>query len=646
MNGATLTKHSSAPQWRKPLQFALYTALGCLLAAMLGELWLLATKPAPPPPPPPPPPTPAQAVVLLLDTSGSMAGGALDEMKKAARDYVARQDLSRTRIAVVHFDSTSEARASLTRDPALLNLAIDSLHEDGVTRMDLGLDVALQQLNGAPGAAQHPAFTDGVPTTDGYTMDASDITLQKAQQVRQGGVRLLAIATGDADRDFLAQLTGDAGLVFWASQGQFGEAFQQAARVIAAPATRQLVESAPSEGASTRLSLLRTSIWTGLLGLGAALALLLAQKRYMRHQFAASDWIGAAGALVAGCLAGMAGQVLFAAVADTPLLSVVARLSAWALLGGGLGWGMALFVPNLQRERAAQGGALGGALGAVGFLCAAGLLGDIAARLIGAAIIGFFIGLMVVLAEVAFRKAWLHVSYGPLDAFDVNLGALPIGVGSDRAQCRVLARETAPLAARYGLEHGRVYYEDAASGRRSPIDSGDIRTFGNVTITVFGEAQNVETPRQGGSDAPPLHAPLPSQPMPYATPPIQASSSQAPPLRSSPLPQQSWRPPVETPPVAAPVWILAYSQSPLRLPANGQASLGRGANNDIVLSDASVSMRHAQFQVSPDALAVTDLGSTNGTFVNGQRLAANVPTRLRVGDALMLGRQQYTVQLA
>jgi hypothetical protein len=52
------------------------------------------------------------------------------------------------------------------------------------------------------------------------------------------------------------------------------------------------------------------------------------------------------------------------------------------------------------------------------------------------------------------------------------------------------------------------------------------------------------------------------------------------------------------------------------------AHVGRGAHNEIVLTDDSVSETHAKLQRRDDGWYVVDLGSTNGTYVGGQRLNA------------------------
>lgn len=62
---------------------------------------------------------------------------------------------------------------------------------------------------------------------------------------------------------------------------------------------------------------------------------------------------------------------------------------------------------------------------------------------------------------------------------------------------------------------------------------------------------------------------------------------------------------------------------------------GRGVGSDIVLTDKSLSRQHARIRPTASGLVIEDLGSTNGTFVNGQRVTS--PTLLRAGDTLQLG---------
>ncbi len=68
--------------------------------------------------------------------------------------------------------------------------------------------------------------------------------------------------------------------------------------------------------------------------------------------------------------------------------------------------------------------------------------------------------------------------------------------------------------------------------------------------------------------------------------------------------------------------------------------IGRADSNRVVIDHVSVSRRHARFVVNGDQMMVEDLGSATGTFVGGQRLAAETPRPLRPGEALRFGDAQ------
>ena len=63
--------------------------------------------------------------------------------------------------------------------------------------------------------------------------------------------------------------------------------------------------------------------------------------------------------------------------------------------------------------------------------------------------------------------------------------------------------------------------------------------------------------------------------------------------------------------------------------------LGRDISNDIVINDAEVSRKHARMTFQEDQYILEDLGSTNGTFINGVRITK--PHRLTLGETIQLG---------
>ncbi|MBA2460660.1 MAG: FHA domain-containing protein [Actinobacteria bacterium] len=73
-------------------------------------------------------------------------------------------------------------------------------------------------------------------------------------------------------------------------------------------------------------------------------------------------------------------------------------------------------------------------------------------------------------------------------------------------------------------------------------------------------------------------------------------------------------------------------------------SVGRGGQNDVPLDgDDFTSANHARFETRRDGVWVEDLGSTNGTFVNGARVTT--PRRLGKGDVVRVGQTDLRVEL-
>jgi predicted component of type VI protein secretion system len=81
----------------------------------------------------------------------------------------------------------------------------------------------------------------------------------------------------------------------------------------------------------------------------------------------------------------------------------------------------------------------------------------------------------------------------------------------------------------------------------------------------------------------------------------------------------------------------------VRVEVAGEVVIGR-VDADLTLSDPEVSRRHAVVRDSGNILEVTDLGSLNGTWVNGVRVTA--PTQLAAGDSLRIGSTTLGVEVA
>jgi len=70
--------------------------------------------------------------------------------------------------------------------------------------------------------------------------------------------------------------------------------------------------------------------------------------------------------------------------------------------------------------------------------------------------------------------------------------------------------------------------------------------------------------------------------------------------------------------------------------------IGRGFDADLAVAEPTISRLHAALERRGDALTLEDLGSTNGTRVNGRR---ETRARLRDGDEIELGRLQLRLRV-
>ncbi|RYX81185.1 VWA domain-containing protein [bacterium] len=578
-------------------------------------------------------------MVLVIDTSSSMEGGSLEEVKKASKAYVNRQDTTRTRIAVVDFGSNVRTDSPLTRDKAALSTALDSLQVDGLTRMDLGLQEAggvlrnraVNSIAGNVGGekANVLLFTDGAPSGTGFLGLGGETEAKNAADALKGeGVKLVAIGSIGADTDFLEKLTGSPQLVFQTSQGTFDEAFVRAEVVLRETGTTQLISSGVQKNVDDGRALWRLSGWNAILGGMLALALVLAQARLTRARLGKMDAVAVVTGIALGALAGATGQGTFAILASEGKAALaLGRLLGWSLLGVSAGAALAWSLPNVRRFPILLGGASGGIIGAVAFTIGARLGGDVAGRWAGAMAIGAGVGLMIALAEVAARSAWISVSFGPVDSYDLALGESPVAVGSDRS-CRAFVPAIEPVAARYGFQSGAAFIS-WPDGRHEPLGDGDSRAFGKANITLHLER---------GTSSPAVNAPLPFPVpgMPITEPGLAPTAITDLPGFQPPLPPTPPPPPAAPKPLPSLRWKWADGDSPVSI-ESGKYSLGRASDNNIVFAESSVSSHHARLELRGGRWILTDLGSTNGTFIGETRLQAYIPTPIPIGQDVRLG---------
>jgi pSer/pThr/pTyr-binding forkhead associated (FHA) protein len=77
--------------------------------------------------------------------------------------------------------------------------------------------------------------------------------------------------------------------------------------------------------------------------------------------------------------------------------------------------------------------------------------------------------------------------------------------------------------------------------------------------------------------------------------------------------------------------------------AKAQFVLGRDESCNLRLKHESISRKHCAFAIHPDKITIRDLGSRNGTLLNGVRLTNE--TEIKTGDRIQFGPLDFSVQL-
>jgi pSer/pThr/pTyr-binding forkhead associated (FHA) protein len=345
-------------------------------------------------------------------------------------------------------------------------------------------------------------------------------------------------------------------------------------------------------------------------------------------------------------------------MSSNPISIIVARAAGWSIFGGFLGLAEGAVGMNIRR---AVQGLVGGLIG--GF--AAGIVFDIVGNTVGIAValggnpgqvnevgaipraiglttVGAGIGLFIGIIEAVSKVAWVRLVLGRNEGREWQLDGAQTNLGRDeRAHIPLFGdQNVAPLHAMI-LKNGRSYIlQDNQSpigtglnGARitqANLNHGDTIMVGSHQLQFFLRGgQPVSRPVDGRVMVPVSHP---------STAPMQPGMPSNPTVMQQPVPM------AQTQAVAPVGFSLFATSGPLtgqRFPVMGAMEVGR-ENPSIPLStDSGVSRRHASLLPTPGGLQVTDLGSTNGTFVNGVKVQSSL---VQKGEILQIGGSTFRIE--
>lgn len=192
-----------------------------------------------------------------------------------------------------------------------------------------------------------------------------------------------------------------------------------------------------------------------------------------------------------------------------------------------------------------------------------------------------------------------------------------------------------------------VYEETrvAPAGDASLVTRETRGRLSEVFLTVaFRVAEEEAAPRPELETAPAAVAPLAAAPAASAEVEevFVVSTETAPTPEVPPEPAPPPAPPAMKGPI--PEFHLFVGEKPLGTFSlgKGELTIGRNPGNDILIDNVGVSRRHAVIRWSGDRAVVEDLGSANGTFVNGEKITSH---ELRDGDEIVVLKHKLIYRL-
>ncbi|MCS7273454.1 MAG: FHA domain-containing protein [Fimbriimonadales bacterium] len=394
--------------------------------------------------------------------------------------------------------------------------------------------------------------------------------------------------------------------------------------------------------------------------------------------------LGALVGIVGGWIGVTVGQIIFGVlIQGLPVVGlIIGRILGWMAFGAAIGFAEGVVARSPKRMRnGALGGAIGGGLGGalfdmLGLMMASGLAfipgtehdAGAPSRAVGLTLIGAGIGLFIGLLELLTRSVWVRVLYGrneykeyPIDRDGAYLGRDELADVPLRGDPQVAPRhaEIRMAGGSYTLVPlAPLLVNGQTITTPTLLNDGDMLQIGQFQLQfLLREGQAQYAPRDV---ARPSLTPLPTRPgtCPYCgqpQDPLTGACACTPTTTPSPTPTP---PPAPTPTTYAPfpaatagVVVVAPATQLVGLDGAlaGQRftvppaglTIGRETDNALVIPDPTVSRHHARIAIENGTLVVYDLNSTNGTYVNEQRISRQP---LKAGDLVRFGNVRFRVE--
>lgn len=240
-----------------------------------------------------------------------------------------------------------------------------------------------------------------------------------------------------------------------------------------------------AESSTALRNVIETALWSAAFASILGTALFLAGEWHQRRELK-PERVAKVLALsaAAGFLSGAGAQYLFSMdIGSWELRNFGLRIVAWAVMGALLGAMLSRSVPNLGLARGFGAGAVGGAVGCMGFILTLQFLPGAVGRIVGVALLGLALGLAIYFVENMFREASVEVEWAPYETSRVGLGPTPVFVGGGGEE-QIFKKGLPPAVSSLILRDGLIEHIETANGKRTPLQDGSRLRIGGLNLIV------------------------------------------------------------------------------------------------------------------------------------------------------------------